>query len=83
MKSLYSLQQQVDYATIDDELWACWQDKNSRENLAAFLIMRYFNRTRPQPEDNVSSKGATILSIHNQMMLSIIWGHDWVGAMVA
>lgn len=83
MKSLYSLQQQVDYATIDDELWACWQDKNSRENLAAFLIMRYFNKIQPQPENNASSKGATILSIHNQMMLSIIWGHDWVGAMVA
>ena len=84
MKSLYSLQQQVDYATIDDELWACWQDKNSRENLAAFLIMRYFNKTQPQPENNASSKGATILSIHNQMMPSIIWGgHDWVGMMVA
>ncbi len=83
MKSLYSLQQQVDYATIDDELWACWQDKNSRENLAAFLIMRYFNKTQPQPKDNAPSKGATILSIHNHMMPSIIWGHDWVGAMVA
>ena len=77
MKSLYSLQQQVDYATIDDELWACWQDKNSRENLAAF------NKTQPQPENNAPSKGATILSIHNHMMPSIIWGHDWVGVMVA
>ena len=83
MKSLYSLQQQVDYATIDDELWACWQDKNSRENLAAFLIMRYFNKTQPQPENNAPSKGATILSIHNHMMPSIIWGHDWAEAMVA
>lgn len=82
MKSLYSLQQQVDYATIDDELWACWQDKNSRENLAAFLIMRYFNKTQPQPENNAPSKGATILSIHNHMMPSIIWGHDWAEAMV-
>ena len=84
MKSLYSLQQQVDDATIDDELWACWQDKNSRENLAAFLIMmRYFNKTQPQPKDNASSKGATILSIHNHMMPSIIWGHDWAETMVA
>ena len=83
MKSLYSLQQQVDYATIDDELWACWQDKNSKENLAAFLIMRYFNKTQPQPENNAPSKGATILSIHNHMMPSIIWGHDWAEAMVA
>lgn len=83
MKSLYSLQQQVDYATIDDELWACWQDKDSRENLAAFLIMRYFNKTQPQPENNAPSKGATILSIHNHMMPSIIWGHDWAETMVA
>ena len=83
MKSLYSLQQQVDYATIDDELWACWQDKNSRENLAAFLIMRYFNKTQPQSEADSPHKGAMILSINNQMMPSIIWGHDWAEAMVA
>lgn len=71
------MQQQVDYATIDDELWACWQDKNSRENLAAF------NKTQPLSEDNAPSRGAKILSIHNHMMPSIIWEHDCVGAMVA
>ena len=83
MKNLNSLKQQVNNAVIDDELWACLQDMRSREDLKAFLVMRYFNKTQPQPEEDLPNKEATILSMKNHMMPRIIWRHDWLEAMMA
>lgn len=43
MKGLNALKRQVDYASIDEDLFLCLQNQTSREILRMFLMMRYFD----------------------------------------